>query len=170
MWAALPGWRWLQLAGRLPGAARVMELTYKVFLSWRPTLERGASPLDRLALDRPNRHETNAVDHTALSFGILTVTAIAFFTGASGVLGRHWSKIQMQSGTTGINTLRGHHEPVRQAPRLFQIGAGLREPHLAAPAGHLLSGTLLPLTLAGVNHTGMPAIPEAGFGNGALLL
>lgn len=57
LWAALPGWRWLALAGRLPGAAWVMELTYKVFLHWRPTLQRWASRLDRPALDRPNRHD-----------------------------------------------------------------------------------------------------------------
>ena len=58
LWAALPGWRWLALAGRLPGAAWVMELTYKIFLRWRPTLQRWAARLDRPALDRAN-HQDN---------------------------------------------------------------------------------------------------------------
>ncbi len=47
LWAALPGWRWLALAGRLPGAAWVMERTYRFFLRWRPALQRWASRLDR---------------------------------------------------------------------------------------------------------------------------
>lgn len=46
LWAALPGWRWLALAGRLPGAAWVMERTYRLFLGWRPTLQRWASRPD----------------------------------------------------------------------------------------------------------------------------
>jgi len=33
LWAALPGWRWLAWAGRLPGAAWTMERTYRLFLS-----------------------------------------------------------------------------------------------------------------------------------------
>ncbi|MEY4265570.1 MAG: hypothetical protein RIS90_105, partial [Pseudomonadota bacterium] len=36
LWAALPGWRWLALAGRLPGAGWVMERMYRLFLRWRP--------------------------------------------------------------------------------------------------------------------------------------
>ena len=51
LWAALPGWRWLALAGRLPGAARAMERTYCFFLRWRPALQRWA-----LRLDRPGPH------------------------------------------------------------------------------------------------------------------
>ena len=47
LWAALPGWRWLAMAGRLPGAAWVMELTYRLFLRWRPMLQRWASRLER---------------------------------------------------------------------------------------------------------------------------
>jgi predicted DCC family thiol-disulfide oxidoreductase YuxK len=47
LWAALPGWRWLALVGRLPGAAWVMERTYRLFLRFRPTLQRWASRLDR---------------------------------------------------------------------------------------------------------------------------
>ena len=57
LWAELPGWRWLALAGRLPGAAWVMEHTYRVFLRWRPTLQRWASRLDRPALVRSNHHD-----------------------------------------------------------------------------------------------------------------
>ena len=53
LWAALPGWRWLALLGRLPGAAWVMEHTYRLFLRWRPTLQRWAFRLDRPA---PVRH------------------------------------------------------------------------------------------------------------------
>ncbi len=42
LWAALPGWRWLALIGRLPGACWVMEQMYRLFLRWRPTLQRWA--------------------------------------------------------------------------------------------------------------------------------
>ena len=47
LWAALPGWRWLALAGRLPGASWAMERTYRFFLRWRPALQRWAFRLDR---------------------------------------------------------------------------------------------------------------------------
>ena len=47
LWAALPGWRWLALAGRLPGAAWVMERGYRLFLRGRPTLQRWAARLER---------------------------------------------------------------------------------------------------------------------------
>ena len=47
LWAALPGWRWLALAGRLPGAAWAMERLYRFFLRWRPALQRLASRLDQ---------------------------------------------------------------------------------------------------------------------------
>ena len=57
LWAALPGWRWLALAGRVPGAARLMERTYRLFLRWRPTLQRWALRLDPPGLDRPNSHD-----------------------------------------------------------------------------------------------------------------
>jgi predicted DCC family thiol-disulfide oxidoreductase YuxK len=43
LWAALPGWRWLALAGRLPGAAWLMERSYRRFLRWRPLLQRWAA-------------------------------------------------------------------------------------------------------------------------------
>ena len=46
LWAALPGWRWLALAGRVPGAAWSMEHAYRLFLRWRPTLQRWALRLD----------------------------------------------------------------------------------------------------------------------------
>ena len=49
LWAALPGWRWLALAGQLPGAAWAMERLYRFFLRWRPALQRWASRLDRPA-------------------------------------------------------------------------------------------------------------------------
>ena len=57
LWAVLPGWRWLALAGRLPGAAWVMECTYRLFLRWRPALQRWASRLDPPSQDRPNCHD-----------------------------------------------------------------------------------------------------------------
>ena len=47
LWAALPGWRWLAWAGRLPGVQWAMEHLYRVFLLWRPTLQKWASRLDR---------------------------------------------------------------------------------------------------------------------------
>lgn len=46
LWAALPGWRWLALAGRLPGACWVMERMYRLFLRWRSTMQRWAARLD----------------------------------------------------------------------------------------------------------------------------
>lgn len=46
LWAALPGWRWLARAGRLPGAAWLMERAYRLFLRGRPMLQRWASRLD----------------------------------------------------------------------------------------------------------------------------
>ena len=59
LWAALPGWRWLAQLGRVPGAAWVMERTYRLFLRWRPTLQRWASRLDRTGTQRPPPHDTN---------------------------------------------------------------------------------------------------------------
>ena len=52
LWAALPGWRWLALAGRLPGMAWVMERSYLLFLRWRPMLQRWASRLEPPGPDR----------------------------------------------------------------------------------------------------------------------
>jgi 3-demethoxyubiquinol 3-hydroxylase len=46
LWAELPGWRWLARAGRLPGAAGVMERAYRLFLRARPRLQRWAARLD----------------------------------------------------------------------------------------------------------------------------
>ena len=46
LWAALPGWRWLALAGRVPGAVWLMERAYRLFLRGRPVLQRWASRLD----------------------------------------------------------------------------------------------------------------------------
>ena len=57
MWAALPGWRWLALAGRLPGVAWVMERAYRLFLRWRPALQRWAFRLERAGLARPTSHD-----------------------------------------------------------------------------------------------------------------
>jgi predicted DCC family thiol-disulfide oxidoreductase YuxK len=58
LWAALPGWRWLALACRLPGAAWVLERGYRLFLRWRPMLQRLAFRLDRSALDRSSQRDT----------------------------------------------------------------------------------------------------------------
>jgi predicted DCC family thiol-disulfide oxidoreductase YuxK len=52
LWAALPGWRWLARVGRLPGAAWAMELAYRFFLRFRPTLQRWASRLERPGVSR----------------------------------------------------------------------------------------------------------------------
>ena len=49
LWAALPGWRWLARAGRLPGLPWVMERAYRLFLRLRPVLQRWALRLDRPA-------------------------------------------------------------------------------------------------------------------------
>jgi 3-demethoxyubiquinol 3-hydroxylase len=45
LWAALPGWRWLAMIGRLPGVCSAMEQTYRMFLRWRPILQRWAARL-----------------------------------------------------------------------------------------------------------------------------
>ena len=60
LWAALPGWRWLALAGRMPGAAWLMERGYRLFLRWRPMLQRWAFRLDRSALGRPSRRDAGS--------------------------------------------------------------------------------------------------------------
>jgi predicted DCC family thiol-disulfide oxidoreductase YuxK len=52
LWAALPGWRWLALAGRLPGAPGALEFGYRLFLRGRPALQRWASRLERSAAAR----------------------------------------------------------------------------------------------------------------------
>ena len=52
LWVALPGWRWLARVGRLPGAAWAMERAYRLFLRWRPALQRWASRLERLEATR----------------------------------------------------------------------------------------------------------------------
>ena len=49
LWAALPGWRWLALVGRVPGATWAMERAYRLFLRVRPLMQRVASRLDRPA-------------------------------------------------------------------------------------------------------------------------
>jgi 3-demethoxyubiquinol 3-hydroxylase len=46
LWAALPGWRWLAWAGRTPGAAWLLEHAYRIFLRWRPALQRWAVRLE----------------------------------------------------------------------------------------------------------------------------
>lgn len=52
LWAVLPGWRWLARIGRLRGVAWLMERVYRLFLRWRPALQRLASRLDRPAWPR----------------------------------------------------------------------------------------------------------------------
>jgi demethoxyubiquinone hydroxylase (CLK1/Coq7/Cat5 family) len=39
LWAALPGWRYLALAAKAPGATPVLELIYRAFLRIRPQLQ-----------------------------------------------------------------------------------------------------------------------------------
>jgi predicted DCC family thiol-disulfide oxidoreductase YuxK len=52
LWAAMPGWRWLALAGRVPGVAWALERVYRLFLRVRPMLQRWASRLERAASPR----------------------------------------------------------------------------------------------------------------------
>lgn len=40
LWATLPGWRWLARLGGLPGMPRLMEGLYRLFLVFRPALQR----------------------------------------------------------------------------------------------------------------------------------
>ncbi len=58
--AALPGWCWLVLAGRLPSAAWVMECGYRVFLRFRPMLQRWAFRLDPACAGRPNSRDAGS--------------------------------------------------------------------------------------------------------------
>jgi predicted DCC family thiol-disulfide oxidoreductase YuxK len=60
LWAALPGWRWLALAGRIPGAAWLMERGYRFFLRWRPMLQRWAFRLERPAPERPSHRDAGS--------------------------------------------------------------------------------------------------------------
>ena len=46
LWAHLPGWRGLARAGRLPGMVWLLERVYRLFLRWRPALQRLAHRLD----------------------------------------------------------------------------------------------------------------------------
>lgn len=60
LWAALPGWRWLALLGRVPGAAWLMERAYRIFLRCRPTLQHWALRLERRRPEPPNPHDPSA--------------------------------------------------------------------------------------------------------------
>jgi predicted DCC family thiol-disulfide oxidoreductase YuxK len=63
LWAALPGWRWLARAGRVPGAAWVMERSYRLFLRWRPSLQRWAVRLDKGGRPTPRKpHRPDPAD------------------------------------------------------------------------------------------------------------
>ena len=66
LWAALPGWRWLALVGRLPGATLTLERGYRLFLRWRPTLQRWALRLDKHGLQRPAPDRPNSHYNTPL--------------------------------------------------------------------------------------------------------
>ncbi len=47
LWSALPGWHWLARLGRLPGMAWTMEQVYRLFLRFRPPLQRLARRFDQ---------------------------------------------------------------------------------------------------------------------------
>lgn len=51
LWATLPGWRWLAMLARLPGVVWLMERSYRLFLLWRPSMQRLV-----LRLERPQKH------------------------------------------------------------------------------------------------------------------
>ena len=40
VWAALPGWRWLARLCRIPGLPGLLEVSYRIFLLLRPTLQK----------------------------------------------------------------------------------------------------------------------------------
>ena len=46
LWATLPGWRWLALLARLPGATPLLELVYRGFLLVRPQMQGIAQAFD----------------------------------------------------------------------------------------------------------------------------
>lgn len=59
LWAELPGWRWLALAGRLPYVSGIMEFAYRRFLRWRPMLQRWAARLDKPVPGQSSDHRDN---------------------------------------------------------------------------------------------------------------
>ncbi len=46
LWATLPGWRYLAMIARLPGATPVLELVYRAFLHVRPQMQSVAKALE----------------------------------------------------------------------------------------------------------------------------
>ena len=40
VWAALPGWRWIARFCRIPGVPSLLEVSYRIFLKLRPTLQK----------------------------------------------------------------------------------------------------------------------------------
>ena len=55
LWATLPGWRWLARLGRLPGVSVLMEGAYRMFLVFRPALQRVVQCVMRLVVRRGSR-------------------------------------------------------------------------------------------------------------------
>jgi predicted DCC family thiol-disulfide oxidoreductase YuxK len=56
LWSVLPGWRRLAAVGRLPGAAWSLERGYRLFLRWRPMLQRWVRRLESSSPERPGAH------------------------------------------------------------------------------------------------------------------
>ena len=46
LWSVLPGWRWLGYIARLPGMMALLETTYRLFLRFRPRLQKLARWLE----------------------------------------------------------------------------------------------------------------------------
>lgn len=67
LWAALPGWRWLALAGRLPGVAWLMERSYRRFLRWRPLLQRWAARWEPQGPNQPGLASPTPADSGRLA-------------------------------------------------------------------------------------------------------
>ncbi len=52
LWATLPGWRYLALVARLPGATPLLEVVYRAFLRIRPQMQSIAKAFDAPRVDK----------------------------------------------------------------------------------------------------------------------
>ena len=88
LWSHLPGWRWLARAGRLPGMAWAMERGYRLFLRWRPALQRVARRFDVASASAPLTPRVLAdlrSDHAGETGAVAIYRGILFVARDSGL-------------------------------------------------------------------------------------
>lgn len=79
LWATLPGWRYLEMAARLPGATPALELVYRLFLRVRPQMQGMAKAFEapRVAADLAGDLRSDQAGETGAVWiyrGLLTVS------------------------------------------------------------------------------------------------